>query len=98
MTAYRSSQADSDLDDIWHYVARESGSAEIADRLIDAITYRFLLIAERPYLGRARGDFRPGLRSFPVGEHLIMYRTDGDDVLILRVVRSSRKVDALWDR
>ncbi len=98
MTAHRSPQADSDLDHIWYYIARESGSAEIADRLIDAITYRFLLIGERPYLGRARDDLRPGLRSFPVGEYLILYRMEGDGVLILRVVRSSRRVEALWDR
>jgi hypothetical protein len=29
----RTPQADSDLDDIWYYVALRSGSVEIADRL-----------------------------------------------------------------
>lgn len=55
-------------DDIWYYVATESGSIEIADRFIDNITSRFLLLARRPYLGRRRDeDLRPGLRTFPVG-------------------------------
>ena len=63
----RSSLADSDLDDIWYYVASQSGSMDIADRLIGAITDRFFLLANYPNLGRARDeDLRPGLRTFPV--------------------------------
>jgi isoquinoline 1-oxidoreductase subunit beta len=40
----RSPQADSDLDDIWYYVASKSGSVKIADRLIDSITSRFFIL------------------------------------------------------
>jgi len=47
-----SSRAESDLDDIWLYVAKESGSIDIADRLIDTITERFLLLAGFPFVGR----------------------------------------------
>ncbi len=35
------SEAESDLDQIWDYVARQSGSMEIADRSIDSLTDRF---------------------------------------------------------
>jgi plasmid stabilization system protein ParE len=41
----RSPQADSDLDDIWFYVAYKSGSVEVADRLVDSIASRFHLLA-----------------------------------------------------
>ena len=34
-------EAEAELDDIWYYVAKESGSIEIANRLIDSITDRF---------------------------------------------------------
>ena len=52
-------QAETDLDDIWLYVARESGSMDVATRLIDAITGRFVFLASFPYVGRARDeDFR----------------------------------------
>ena len=34
-----------DLDDIWLYIAKESGSLEIADKMIEAITERFCLIS-----------------------------------------------------
>jgi toxin ParE1/3/4 len=41
-------QAEADLDDVWYYVVKESGSLEIAGRLIDSITNRFLLLARHP--------------------------------------------------
>jgi hypothetical protein len=37
-------RAGADLDDIWFCVAQESGSVEIANRLIDSITDRFLFL------------------------------------------------------
>jgi plasmid stabilization system protein ParE len=62
-----SPQAATDLDDIWYYVAKESGSIAVANHLIDSITDRFFLLAGHPYLGRSRDDdFGVGSRSFPV--------------------------------
>jgi plasmid stabilization system protein ParE len=48
--------AETDLDDIWLYVARERGSIEIATRLIVTITERFLVLGGFPYLGRSREE------------------------------------------
>jgi toxin ParE1/3/4 len=93
----RSPQADSDLDGIWYYIASESGSVEIADRLIDSITERFFLLVNYPNIGgRLDDDLRPGLRSFSVGEYVIIYRLRDEDVLILRVLRGSRNIQALF--
>jgi toxin ParE1/3/4 len=89
-------EAEAELDNIWDYVAKESGSIEIADRLIDSIAERFYLLACHPHVGRRRDeDLRPGLRSFPVGEYVIIYRLKGEDVLILHVLRGSRNIEAL---
>ena len=91
-----SPQAEAELDNIWYYVAKESGSIGIADRLIESITERFYLLSRYPHIGRRRDhDLRPGLRSFPVGEYLIIYRAEGEDVLILHVMRGSRNIQAL---
>jgi toxin ParE1/3/4 len=92
----RTEDADADLHDIWYYVALRSGSLEIADRLIDSITERFLLLASQPNLGRARPDLNTDLRSFPVSEYVIIYRIEDDDVVILRVLRGSRNIEALF--
>ena len=89
-------EAEAELDNIWYYVAKESGSFQIADRLIDSITERFYLLACHPHIGRRRDeDLRPGLRSFPAGEYVIIYRVEEQDVLILYVFRGSRDVVSL---
>jgi toxin ParE1/3/4 len=89
-------QVETELDDIWYYIAQESGSPDIADRLIDSITERFFLLSSHPYLGRVRDDLRPGLRSFPVGNYLIIYRIDAQDVLILHVAHGRRDIETLF--
>jgi plasmid stabilization system protein ParE len=66
-------QIETELDEIWYYVARESGSPQVADRLIDSITSRFSLLSTHPFMGRPRDkELRPGLRSFPVGNYLLI--------------------------
>ena len=98
MTHRVAPRAETDLDDIWLYVAKESGSIEIANRLIDTITDRFFMLAGFPYVGRARDDeFGVGCRSVAVGEYVILYCVENEDVLILRVVHS-RHLGALFDR
>lgn len=97
MGAHLSPDVVADLDDIWHYVATVSGNAGTADRLIACITDLFLLLAGNPYLGRPRDDaFRPGLRSFPVGSYVVIYRVEGDDVLILHVTHGRRDIPSLF--
>jgi len=65
--------------------------------LIDSITDRFFLLASYPNIGRASDeDLRPDLRSFPVGEYVIIYRIQDGDALILRVLRGSRNIAALF--
>jgi|SRR5271165_4996935 len=92
-------RAERDLDDIWYYVAKESGSVKIANRLIDSITDRFFLLASFPYMGRSRDeDFGVGYRSFAVGEYVIVYCLEAEDVLILRVAHVRRDIDALFPR
>jgi toxin ParE1/3/4 len=90
-------RAEADLDDIWLYVAKESGSIEIANRLIDTITDRFFVLGQFPRIGRSReADFGPGYRSMPVGEYVIVYCIENDDALILRVVHGRRDLEALF--
>jgi toxin ParE1/3/4 len=96
--AHRVAQrAEADLDEIWLYVARESSSIEIANRLIDSITVRFFTLAHFPYMGRSREeDCGPGCRSFAVGEYVIVYCIENGDVLVLCVVHGPRQIEALF--
>ena len=84
-------QAEADLHDIWLYVARENGSPDVADRLIDALTIRFFLLALYPQIGSRQEDLRPGLFSYPVREYVIFYRVQAEDVLILHLINGRRQ-------
>jgi toxin ParE1/3/4 len=72
-------EASAELDGIWYYIATERGSIERADRQVDAITERFYLLSTHPRVGRERSDLRPGLRSFPVGDYIIIYQVGPTD-------------------
>lgn len=89
-------EAESDLDEIWYHLAKESGDIQVADRLIDTLITRFVTLGTYPHIGRRRDeDLRPGLRSFPVGRYMIIYRMDGRDTLILRIFPGNRDIPAL---
>ncbi|MFY9790767.1 MAG: type II toxin-antitoxin system RelE/ParE family toxin [Candidatus Sulfotelmatobacter sp.] len=89
-------EVEADLDDIWSYVATESGEVDVADRLINAITDHFLILTRYPNIGRSRDyDLRPGLRSLSVGGYVIIHRIEARDVLILHVIHGRRDLKTL---
>ena len=88
-------QARADIDDIAYYIFVESGSLETADRLIESIYSRFVLLGTYPRAGRVRADLRPGMRIFSVGDYVVLYRVEGEDVVIDRVVHGSRDLEPL---
>jgi toxin ParE1/3/4 len=90
--------AEADLDEIWLYVAKESGGLEIANGLIDAITDRILAISRFPYIGRSREeDLGSAYRSLSVGEYVIVYQIEDGEVLVLRIVHGRRRLEALFE-
>jgi toxin ParE1/3/4 len=97
MRHFLSPEASAELDRIWEYTAIKSSSLEIADRLVDTITEHFYLIAKNPRIGRQRDELRPGYRSFPVGQYLILYRVQGEGVEIMHVLHGKRDLDALFE-
>jgi toxin ParE1/3/4 len=93
-----SERAAADLDDIWYYVAQESASIEIANRLIDSLTDRFLLLGRYPYLDvPVTMILALVLGVFSLGEHVIVYCVEGEDVPILRVAHGRRDIEALFE-
>ncbi len=90
----RTAQAEEDLIDIWLYIAQDNPAA--ADRLLDTIDSKILLLAEQPALGPAREDIAPDLRYLPMGNYLILYRIILDGIEIVRVVQGARNLKALF--
>jgi toxin ParE1/3/4 len=85
-------EARAELDAIWYNIVKESGSIAAADGVIDAITDRFLLLGQDPSAGRVRDDLRSGLRSYPVGEYIIVYTIYEPDTVILHVFPGRRDI------
>jgi toxin ParE1/3/4 len=98
MSEFRlSPEAEAELDEIWLYTARGSGSVDTANRVIDDITDSLWALARHPYIGRRRDhDLRPGLRTFASGPYVIVHRiAENEVVLILHIVHGKRDIDSL---
>ena len=90
----RTAQADEDLIDLWVYIAQDNLAA--ADHLLDEFENKFALLAGQPRLGAARSDIAPGLRHFPAGNYLILYRETDDGIEVVRVVHGARRLSNLF--
>ena len=64
-------EAESDLDEIWWYIAQNS--PDHADRFLDRLQERFSTLADFPKMGVCRDDIQAGLLSQPVGNDLVFY-------------------------
>jgi toxin ParE1/3/4 len=84
----RTARAEDDLIEIWTYIARDNPPA--ADRLLDLLDEKSGMLAQNPKLGAARDDIATGVRHFPVGNYLILYRDIGDGVEVVRYVHGMR--------
>jgi plasmid stabilization system protein ParE len=90
-------QARADLDSIWLYVARESGSHAIATRTIGSVTDKFGLFAKFPYIGKnLEADLRPNVRAFPVNNYVIFYSVKPEEIRILRIIHASRDAQVVF--
>ena len=84
-----------ELDEIWSYIATESDSTDVADRIIEAITDTFPQLGKHPQRGRPRDDLWLGLRSITAGSYIVIYRVEKSNVRILHVVHGRRDIRAV---
>lgn len=84
-------QAEADLGDIWWYIAQDS--LQSADRFLDRIHEKCLLLAEFPQMGVVQDELKPHLRSFSVGHYLIFYFPIEDGIDIVRVLQGARDIE-----
>jgi plasmid stabilization system protein ParE len=91
-----SPDAREDLKAIYRYLANQSPPA--AGRLREIFLDRFRLLARHPLLGQARDDLAEGLRMFPAGSYVILYRPSKVGIAVAHIVHSARDLDALFGR
>jgi toxin ParE1/3/4 len=88
--------ASRDIENIIDYVA-DNSSFDAAERLLKKINQKCRNLANFPNMGRRRGELSPLLRSFPVEDYLIFYRSIEGGIEILRVVSGYRDLDGLFE-
>ena len=80
----RRPEAETDLIEIWVYIAEENPTA--ADALLESIDDKCATLATSPLMGRIRDELLPGIRSFPVGHYVIFYQPIEDGIEVVRVL------------
>lgn len=88
-----SDEAEEDLAEAADYLDQQTGNPSFGDRLLDELDHVMDLIAERPWMGRERGELLPGLRGFPHGSFVIYWRVEENSVEIVRVLHQKRDVE-----
>jgi toxin ParE1/3/4 len=86
--------ADTDILEIWDFIADDSVSA--ADRWVDHLGEQFRLLATQPMMGRARDELAPGVRSFPFGRYVVFYVPLDGGIDVVRVLNGARDIDAVF--
>jgi toxin ParE1/3/4 len=86
--------AETDLDEIWWYIAQDNPDA--ADRFLDKIEERCRTLAKFPNMGLRREELHPGLHSLPVGKYLIFYIPIGGGIEVVRVLPGMMDIDAFF--
>jgi toxin ParE1/3/4 len=86
--------AQRDLEDIWLYTAQTWSMAQ-ADRYSDIMEDTFDRLLFMPEMARERSEFDPPVRIHPSAEHLIIYRVERDQLVILRVLGAGQDWHAI---
>jgi toxin ParE1/3/4 len=84
-------RAEADLFEIWDYIADDSETR--ADDFIDSVSRKFAILAERPNIGRYRGELGENIRSFPVGRYVIYYQPVQDGIEVVRILHGARDLE-----
>ncbi|MEX2212549.1 MAG: type II toxin-antitoxin system RelE/ParE family toxin [Phycisphaeraceae bacterium] len=88
MPIIRSRLAEQDYAEIWDYIAERNPDA--ADRLLRQIDAKLESYLDTPNAGTPRDEIMPGLRSFPVGRYVVLYRPVADGIELIRILHGAR--------
>ncbi len=96
-------QACTDLNNIWETIAMPDdrfGSSNTehlsaAGGFVDQLEQVCQLLTLHPELGPPRHELQDGIRSLLFQRYVVFYRSRGNCVEILRIIRAAREVDAV---
>lgn len=96
MPVVLSARAEAELESIFNESFERWGEAQ-ARRYAEQVDQRFVLLTKIAGAGRARPELGDGVRSTPVGAHIIFFKMLDDSVLILSLRHAKRRLPDLGD-
>jgi toxin ParE1/3/4 len=87
--------ASRDIEIIIDYTA-DNSSFDAAESLLSKINSKCARLAKFPGMGRRRDELAVNVRSFPVNDYLIFYRSIEEGIQILRVVSGYQDLEGLF--
>jgi toxin ParE1/3/4 len=96
MPVVLSERAEFDLFRIYRYIDERSHDA--ADAFLRRIDANFDNLARFPFIGRDRSSLARGLRCLVVGQHLIFYTIEPDQIVIVRIIDGRMDVEEEFKR
>ncbi|WGV28793.1 type II toxin-antitoxin system RelE/ParE family toxin [Halotia branconii] len=72
-------------------------SFEKADQFLQKIDSQLKMLASNPGMGKKRDSLASNLRSFPVGNYLIFYRSINQDIEVIRVLHGARDIQSIFE-
>ncbi|WP_199249320.1 type II toxin-antitoxin system RelE/ParE family toxin [[Phormidium] sp. ETS-05] len=95
MSQYQiSPSASRDLNDISEYFLLQNIAA--GERFFQEFNRKCKYLNQFPYMGKSYGPLLTDLRGFPLDGYIILYRTGGETVEILRVVHGRQDLEELF--
>jgi toxin ParE1/3/4 len=85
-------EARQELDQIWAFIARDSGSIDTAERVLGEIISAINQLAKMPGMGARRDELVAGIRSYPVYRYLIFYREVPGGIQVVHVLQGARNL------
>ena len=83
--------ARSDISEIAHYIAQESGEPAIAQAFVATLRQKCAHMATLPgMLGRARPELAEGLRSSAVGNYIVFFHYLPGTLRVARIIEGHR--------
>ena len=82
--------AKADLDSLWDFIAEDN--PEKATEFLISIQIKLEMLAKMPLIGRERKELSPGLRSFPIKNHVVFYCPISDGIEVVRFLHGSQDI------
>ena len=95
---FRTDQFRSALKEIGKYIARESGSRDIAIGFLHRIDEKCQAYARQPGMGDMRPDLGEEIRCFPVGSYVVFYQPVEQEILLLAIIHGARDIPVVFQK